>query len=138
MKNIKQFFTYVVVGALVIALSISCKSNEEPPAFKYSDLVGTWTGGGNSFTFGSDGRISFVYEGATYTGSVISSDMGEETSSGVSIYLYNNNELSSNTRKSIVLMFNSSSSCDVTIEEQSYSGGRYQNVNTTSLGNFTK
>ena len=30
MKNIKQFFTYLVVGALVIALSISCKSNEEP------------------------------------------------------------------------------------------------------------
>ena len=30
MKNIKQFFTYVVVGALVMALSISCKSNEDP------------------------------------------------------------------------------------------------------------
>ena len=30
MKNIKQFFTYLVVGALVIVLSISCKSNEEP------------------------------------------------------------------------------------------------------------
>ncbi|WP_432633523.1 hypothetical protein [Brachyspira sp.] len=30
MKNIKQFFTYMVVGALVMALSISCKSNEEP------------------------------------------------------------------------------------------------------------
>ena len=26
----KTFFTYLVVGALVIALSISCKSNEEP------------------------------------------------------------------------------------------------------------
>ena len=30
MKNIKKIFSYVVVGALVIALSISCKSNEEP------------------------------------------------------------------------------------------------------------
>ena len=30
MKNIKQFFTYVVVGALVMALSISCKTNEDP------------------------------------------------------------------------------------------------------------
>ena len=30
MKNIKQFFTYLVVGALVAALSISCKSNEDP------------------------------------------------------------------------------------------------------------
>ena len=44
MYNFKKLFTYLVVGALVIALSISCKSNEEPPAFKYSDLVGTWTG----------------------------------------------------------------------------------------------
>ena len=26
----KKFFTYLVVGALVMALSISCKSNEEP------------------------------------------------------------------------------------------------------------
>ncbi|TKZ23234.1 hypothetical protein [Brachyspira catarrhinii] len=32
MKNIKTIFTYMVVGALVMALSISCKSNEEPQA----------------------------------------------------------------------------------------------------------
>ena len=30
MYNFKKFFTYMVVGALVIALSINCKSNEEP------------------------------------------------------------------------------------------------------------
>ncbi|WP_432632458.1 hypothetical protein [Brachyspira sp.] len=30
MSNIKKIFTYLVVGALVMALSISCKSNEEP------------------------------------------------------------------------------------------------------------
>ena len=30
MQNIKKIFTYLVVGALVIALSISCKSNEDP------------------------------------------------------------------------------------------------------------
>ena len=30
MYNFKKFFTYLVVGALVMALSISCKSNEEP------------------------------------------------------------------------------------------------------------
>ncbi len=29
MKNIKQFFTYVVVGALVMALSISCKNDDK-------------------------------------------------------------------------------------------------------------
>ena len=28
----KKLFTYLVVGALVMALSISCKSNEEPKA----------------------------------------------------------------------------------------------------------
>ena len=34
----KTFFSYLVVGALVIALSISCKSNEEPPTdFTHSD-----------------------------------------------------------------------------------------------------
>ena len=32
MKNIKKIFSYVVVAALVMALSISCKSNEEPKA----------------------------------------------------------------------------------------------------------
>ena len=57
MKNIKQFFTYLVVGALVIALSISCKSNEEPekdnthsnhpPSGTYSD---TLTIGSSSIT----------------------------------------------------------------------------------------
>lgn len=30
MYNFKKLFTYMVVGALVMALSISCKSNEEP------------------------------------------------------------------------------------------------------------
>ena len=45
----KKFFTYVVVGALVMALSISCKSNEEPssgpkagtnpPAGEYSSIA---------------------------------------------------------------------------------------------------
>ena len=30
MYNFKKLFTYLVVGALVIALSISCKSNEDP------------------------------------------------------------------------------------------------------------
>ena len=30
MYNFKKLFTYLVVGALVMALSISCKSNEEP------------------------------------------------------------------------------------------------------------
>ena len=46
MKNIKQLFTYLVVGALVMALSISCKSNEEPGTEGNGgpDSVPTFTG----------------------------------------------------------------------------------------------
>ena len=46
MKNIKQFFTYLVVGALVMALSISCKSNEEPTDNTHSNHPpsGTYSG----------------------------------------------------------------------------------------------
>ena len=46
MKNSKnkKLFTYMVIGALVMALSISCKNDETDPnagKFKHSDLVGT-------------------------------------------------------------------------------------------------
>ena len=37
MYNFKKLFTYLVVGALVIALSISCKSNEEPSGYTHSN-----------------------------------------------------------------------------------------------------
>ena len=53
MNNFKKIFTYMVVGALVIALSISCKSNEEPevnrlhsnhpPAGTYKASIGSGT-----------------------------------------------------------------------------------------------
>ena len=55
MKNSKnkKLFTYMVVGALVMALSISCKSNEEPevnrlhsnhpPAGNYKESLGSET-----------------------------------------------------------------------------------------------
>ena len=55
MKNSKnkKLFTYMVVGALVMALSISCKSNEEPevnrlhsnhpPSGTYKGTVGSTT-----------------------------------------------------------------------------------------------
>ena len=51
MKNIKQFFTYVVVGALVMALSISCKTNEDPTDNTHSNhppsgtYSASWGGG---------------------------------------------------------------------------------------------
>ena len=48
MKNSKnkKLFTYMVVGALVMALSISCKSNEEPAKVEIpSQYYGTWVYG---------------------------------------------------------------------------------------------
>ena len=52
MKNIKQFFTYLVVGALIFGLILSCKSNEDPggngdkgdSGENYTDTVPTATG----------------------------------------------------------------------------------------------
>ena len=51
MKNIKIIFTYMVVGALVMALSISCKSNEDPNSGDtktqertFSYYAGAWWG----------------------------------------------------------------------------------------------
>lgn len=54
MKNSKnkKLFTYMVVGALVMALSISCKSNEEPKDNTHSNhpLSGTYKGTVGSIT----------------------------------------------------------------------------------------
>ncbi len=64
MYNFKKLFTYMVVGALVMALSISCKNDETNPnagKFKHSDLVGTWTGDAGSFTINSSGYVNFTY-----------------------------------------------------------------------------
>ncbi|TXJ33997.1 hypothetical protein EPJ69_03370 [Brachyspira aalborgi] len=65
MKNSKnkKLFTYMVVGALFMALSISCKSNEEPevnrlhsnhpPAGNYKESLGSATA-----------TVTITYEGA--------------------------------------------------------------------------
>ena len=66
MKNIKQFFTYLVVGALVMALSVSCKSNEEPssgPKAGTNPPAGKYT----SKTDRVDGTTSSEYANATVT-----------------------------------------------------------------------
>ena len=59
MKNSKnkKLFTYMVVGALVMALSISCKSNEEPKDNTHSNHPpsGTYKG-----TVGSINTIAIV------------------------------------------------------------------------------
>ena len=50
MYNFKKLFTYMVVGALVIALSISCKSNEEPTDNTHSNHPPSWTYKGSTAT----------------------------------------------------------------------------------------
>ncbi|WP_432632688.1 hypothetical protein [Brachyspira sp.] len=65
MSNIKKNFTYLVVGALVMALSISCKSNEEPsgPKAGTNPPAGKYT----SKTDRVDGTASSEYANATVT-----------------------------------------------------------------------
>ena len=74
MYNFKKLFTYMVVGALVMALSISCKNEETNPntgKFKHSDLVGTWTGDAGSFTINSSGYVNFTYQSTTYNDNIL-------------------------------------------------------------------
>ena len=70
MRVSQKFLTYVVVGALVAALSISCKSNEEPPkdnTHSNHPPTGTYEG---SFTI-FDGSS---YQSVTATAIVTSGD----------------------------------------------------------------
>ena len=60
MKNSKnkKLFTYMVVGALVMALSISCKSNEEPSTPELSQYAGVYAS--DNKDFGSSENQYFV------------------------------------------------------------------------------
>ena len=61
----KKFFTYLVVGALVMALSISCKSNEEPssgPKAGTNPSAGTYTSRSTL-----DGKVGSEKASATVT-----------------------------------------------------------------------
>ena len=147
MYNFKKLFTYMVVGALVMALSISCKNDETNPTIKYSDLVGTWMGSGNSFTISSSGYVNFTYEGTTYDNLILDNMDYEFIEGAVSSFNsgYSDtipNYVEGNTRKQAIFYFHSSSSCTVTIREEKYSGtlpnGSWQTQNTISVGNFTK
>ncbi|TXJ55326.1 hypothetical protein [Brachyspira aalborgi] len=147
MYNFKKLFTYMVVGALVMALSISCKNDETNPTIKYSDLVGTWMGSGNSFTISSSGYVNFTYEGTTYDNLILDNMDYEFIEGAVSSFNsgYSDtipNYVEGKTRKQAIFYFHSSSSCTVTIREEKYSGtlpnGSWQTQNTITVGNFTK
>ena len=54
----KKLFTYLVVGALSLALSISCKSNEEPSTPELSQYAGVYAS--DNKDFGSSENQYFV------------------------------------------------------------------------------
>ena len=58
MNNFQKIFTYMVVGALVAALSISCKSNEEPSTPELSQYAGVYAS--DNKDFGSSENQYFV------------------------------------------------------------------------------
>ena len=133
MKNIKKIFSYMVVAALVMALSISCKNEETNPnsgKVKYSVLVGTWVNRENSFTIDSSGYVNFKYNGTTYNKLIIDdmeAETYEDTLPGASVF-------NSGYSSSAFFHFTSSSSCEVSISEWTNN----QIANTTPLGTFTK
>ena len=142
-----------IILITLIALSIafiSCKNDETDPnagKFKYSDLVGTWTGSGNSFTISSSGYVNFTYSGTTYDNLILDNMDREILEGGVSSFNSGYSDTTSqyvdgNTRKQAIFYFHSSSSCTVTIREERYSGtlpnGSWSTENTISVGNFTK
>ncbi|WP_432631501.1 hypothetical protein [Brachyspira sp.] len=80
MYNFKNFFTYVVVGALVMALYVSCKSNEDPSdgdgnGFNLDDI---YTTSGDAATFFT-GSYTFTGTLTRSSFSGISEDEASET-----------------------------------------------------------
>ncbi|WP_432632449.1 hypothetical protein [Brachyspira sp.] len=75
MYNFKKIFTYLVVGALVMALSISCKSNEAPGSGG-GDLGSIPTATGNPATVGD---VTFA---GTLNRTVLSGISEQEAESG--------------------------------------------------------
>ena len=60
----------ITILSFIILFAISCKSNEDPAQFKPSDLIGTWFGGGNSFTIDSSRNLNFDYQGVNYRSTI--------------------------------------------------------------------
>ncbi|WP_307971831.1 hypothetical protein [uncultured Brachyspira sp.] len=141
--------TILLILSITLGMAfISCQNNDKTGndgSFKNSDLAGTWTSGVNSFTIDSSGKVNFTYQGYTYNENILSMDMeGYDvwTSSYNNTYNPNTNPTETSERKKANFHFSSSSSCDVTIEEQKYSGkypnGEWQTQKTITVGNFTK
>lgn len=148
----------ITILSFIILFAISCKSNEDPAQFKPSDLIGTWSGGGNSFTIDSSRNLNFDYQGVNYQDNAFKHIIDEPTQY-ISTTAYSDINYSDTSKYNIGhtikvarFSFNSSSSCDVyigeikLIEEYSELNGKtitnkswdYSGAENTSLGTFTK
>ena len=75
----KKLFTYMVVGALVMALSISCKSNEDPKTEEktFASYAGTWWGDTGKeveealITINTDGSFTLIGPNMQFPSSAI-------------------------------------------------------------------
>ena len=94
MKNSKnkKLFTYMVVGALVMALSISCKSNEEPQdigsTISYHPSQGLYTASTNSLYPNANATVTINNDGTcTITGkaSFTSGSTNEQTDFSITV-----------------------------------------------------
>ncbi|WP_302366885.1 hypothetical protein [Brachyspira aalborgi] len=119
-------------------------------------MIGTWFGGGNSFTIDSSRNLNFDYQGVNYRGTILSPD---EPTQYISTTAYNDTNYFNTSNYNIghiikvaEFEFNSSSRYDVyigeikLIEEYSELNGKtitnkswdYSGAESTSLGTFTK
>lgn len=148
----------ITILSFIILFAISCKSNEDPAQFKPSDLIGTWSGGGNSFTIDSSRNLNFDYQGVNYQDNAFK-HITDEPTQYISTTAYSDINYFNTSNYNIGhiikvarFSFNSSSSCDVyigeikLIEEYSELNGKtitnkswdYSGAENTSLGTFTK
>lgn len=148
----------ITILSFIILFAISCKSNEDPATaeFKPTDLIGTWSGGGNSFTIDSSRNLNFDYQSVNYRGTILFPDEPTQylytTAYKDTNYFNTSNYNIGQTIKVARFSFNSSSSCDVyigeikLIEEYEVLNGKtitnkswdYSGAENTSLGTFTK
>ena len=92
MQNIKKIFTYLVVGALITALYMSCKSNEDPGSGPLE--VSEESGNSKDITITNSvvsmaATVGFLVSGASdYNVSIQSVDSGENTKLEASHFSY--------------------------------------------------
>lgn len=112
----------ITILSFIILFAISCKSNEDPATaeFKPTDLIGTWSGGRNSFTIDSYRNINFDYQDVNYRTTFLIDEPTQylfTTAYNDTNYFNTSKYNMGHTIKVAQFSFNSSSSCDVYIGE---------------------